>query len=552
MFRRSRVAPLQTKPPDLPAPAPSLGTRDGYGTRKRWSACPWTSRSQNASRTAESNRVPTRKPRVLRSNRIAPVGDQAAMSSRGLGMHKTAAVADLAELDQILQDTLPEKSPPKLLGRLASLWSCCTGKRGGSTLERSPASRPSRRETQDEEQPVGQTTEAMSRPTPDEKVGCCPLARRVTVAPATSPMFWVGSRDGSSQSNSSARDEIGQIQNTGRQGALKQQNHQNLTTVAHEQSNVIAEDIRKASLKLLSGTNSKPRSNEPLERSDDDDGEYAGAPSIDKRDLCFACKDRRSPKILGRGQSGVVGLMQYRKPTGSSSLVAVKRYLARSRSAMAKEIRALRAVDHCPIFPELVGIISEYSFAQKFLGDPKTFQTLSIAEALITGEPPISSENWAWVLCDVITGLSALHQSGWAHCDLQCNNVLLWRDWSQSDDSGERWHGRIIDLGNAQRLTGPLYYLTLSPMQQDALYRLSGHIAPEVVEGVMPYGVESDIYSMGVLMRDVARSSFEMFELILASYACTDATPAQRPTLEALLVEVDAWLRDHTGHGFLS
>ncbi|XP_022103339.1 uncharacterized protein LOC110986052 [Acanthaster planci] len=403
MFRRCRVAPLQTKPPDIRAPAPSHGTTDGRGTRKRWFACPWTSRSQKASRTAESNRVPTRRPRVLRSSRVAPVGDQAAMPSRGLGMRRTAAMADLTELDNTLRVTLPEKSQ------------------------------------------------------------------------------------------------------------------------------------------------SKSWSNEPPDQSD----EYAGAPCIDKKSLRFVWKDPHCSLILGRGQSGVVRLMRYRKPEGGSSLVAVKRYLARSHSAMSKEIRALRAVDHCPIFPELVGVISDYSFAQKFVGDPKTFQTLSVAEALITGEPPISSENWAWVLYDVITGLFALHQSGWAHCDLQCNNVLLWRDWSQSDDSGERWHGRIIDLGNAQRLNGPTSQcLTLTPIQKDAYYRFSSHIAPEVVEGLVPYGVKSDIYSMGSLISDIAFKSFGMSELLFLSKACMVTTPAQRPTMEALLIELDVWLQDHTGHSF--
>ncbi|XP_038067376.1 uncharacterized protein LOC119737251 isoform X2 [Patiria miniata] len=429
MFRRSRVAPLQTRPPDplvpTPAASPPQGTAtavgepstsnsrcgDVRGTKTRWSVCPWTSRSENIATTVKSSKSSTKKwYRGLRSNRVAPVGDHSGTPSRGLGMHRTTGVGDLAAFDETLDNTLPEKN--------------------------------------------------------------------------------------SSQS--------------------------------------------------------KPHSKTSPKLNDEDI--LTGIPTIDEKNLRPACKEPGRPTILGRGQSGVVRLMRLRRPERGSKLVAVKRLMLGTCSgphpAMIKEIRALQAVENCSIFPKLVGVITKQTFAQEFVGNPKSMVTLSIFKAL-RGKPPISVEHWVLIIHDVITGISALHQSGWAHCDIQSNNVLLWKDRSQSDPTEARWQGRIIDLGNAKRLTGPdRYCLDLTLSEKAAYYRDCRHIPAEIVEGLEPYGVRSDIYSLGVLMQDIARQIPGMFELIPLADTCTVANPDERPTLRTLLKELNVWCQDHTGFRF--
>ncbi|XP_038067375.1 serine/threonine-protein kinase pakC-like isoform X1 [Patiria miniata] len=438
-----------------------------------------------------------------------------------------------------------------LLTRLASFFTCCTGKNSCQTLGKSRASEPPQK-ADDEDRELGQTTATSSRP-PGEKVGCCPCTRQATVAPGTPRMFWVGSRDGSEDTDTSAGSSMGQVLPTGRGNSLQEQDYKNLKTVAHKQTVVTEEDIRKTAFELLQNSSqSKPHSKTSPKLNDEDI--LTGIPTIDEKNLRPACKEPGRPTILGRGQSGVVRLMRLRRPERGSKLVAVKRLMLGTCSgphpAMIKEIRALQAVENCSIFPKLVGVITKQTFAQEFVGNPKSMVTLSIFKAL-RGKPPISVEHWVLIIHDVITGISALHQSGWAHCDIQSNNVLLWKDRSQSDPTEARWQGRIIDLGNAKRLTGPdRYCLDLTLSEKAAYYRDCRHIPAEIVEGLEPYGVRSDIYSLGVLMQDIARQIPGMFELIPLADTCTVANPDERPTLRTLLKELNVWCQDHTGFRF--
>ena len=270
-------------------------------------------------------------------------------------------------------------------------------------------------------------------------------------------------------------------------------------------------------------------------------------PTINEKDLRRANKEGR-PLVLGRGQSGVVRLMRYHQSDGSSSLVAVKRLISGTSSgtqvALMREIRAMLDVEQCPIFPRVVGVINKQSFAQEYIGNPKSLASLSITKAL-RGRPQIALLNWILIITDVVEGLSALHQSGWAHCDIQTNNVLLWKNWGRKE-AITRWEARIIDLGNAKWLESSRC-LSLSLTEKETYYRNCRHIPAEVVEGQAPYSIASDIHSLGVLMTDIASKITSLTAILPLAESCTTIDYKLRPSTQLFMKDLDTWCYDQTG-----
>ncbi|XP_071797775.1 uncharacterized protein [Asterias amurensis] len=326
-------------------------------------------------------------------------------------------------------------------------------------------------------------------------------------------------------------------------------------TVANKQTSVDAADLQRTAVELQLGHIIKPNviklpaiTKLPTITSSDTVQDHAlPYPTINEKDLRRANKEGR-PLVLGRGQSGVVRLMRYHQSDGSSSLVAVKRLISGTSSgtqvALMREIRAMLDVEQCPIFPRVVGVINKQSFAQEYIGNPKSLASLSITKAL-RGRPQISLLNWILIITDVVEGLSALHQSGWAHCDIQTNNVLLWKNWGRKE-AITRWEARIIDLGNAKWLESSRC-LSLSSTEKETYYRNCRHIPAEVVEGQAPYSIASDIHSLGVLITDIASKITSLTAILPLADSCTTLDYKLRPSTQLFMKDLDTWCYDQTG-----
>ncbi len=109
----------------------------------------------------------------------------------------------------------------------------------------------------------------------------------------------------------------------------------------------------------------------------------------------------------------------------------------------------------------------------------------------IDGEPlsqlvdraPLSAAALTGVLTSVLQALSAVHEAGFAHGDLNASNVLQRRDGCI----------KLIDFGNAWPL-GETGARIISDPNVGSVY----HMAPELFSGRLP-SVRSDFYAIGVM-----------------------------------------------------
>ncbi len=133
----------------------------------------------------------------------------------------------------------------------------------------------------------------------------------------------------------------------------------------------------------------------------------------------------------------------------------------------------------------------------------------TLAERLERG--PVVAEEAAAVAGDLLAALACIHSAGILHRDIKPANVLL------SSDG----RARITDFGIAHpedstRLT-----------QTGHLVGTLRYLAPEVIDGA-PASRQSDLYALGVLLRDLAGGEADPTTAELVT-RLTEREPARRP-----------------------
>ncbi len=136
-----------------------------------------------------------------------------------------------------------------------------------------------------------------------------------------------------------------------------------------------------------------------------------------------------------------------------------------------------------------VGRRIDHPYVRKSLKLKKIRGMLKVREMLLSMEhfdgknledrPALSLVDVLLVFRMVATGLNAMHQQGYVHCDIKPNNILM-------DKSGSI---RIIDLGQSCRIG------TVKPRIQGT----PDYIAPEQVRR-KPLGPKTDIFNLGATM----------------------------------------------------
>ena len=140
----------------------------------------------------------------------------------------------------------------------------------------------------------------------------------------------------------------------------------------------------------------------------------------------------------------------------------------------------------------------------------------TLADRIARG--PVEPVQARAVARDLLSALGCVHQAGILHRDIKPANVLL----------GSDGRARLTDFGiahpeDATRLT-----------QTGHLIGTLRYLAPEVIQGAPP-SVRSDLYALGILIRELAGEHLEG-DLRALVERLTDPDPARRPasTNEAL------------------
>ena len=131
----------------------------------------------------------------------------------------------------------------------------------------------------------------------------------------------------------------------------------------------------------------------------------------------------------------------------------------------------------------------DHPYVRKCYKRKKIRSMLKVKEVLLSMElfegknledsPPLSLGDVLLVFRLVATGLNAMHQQGFVHCDIKPNNILL-------NQTGSI---KIIDLGQSCRIG------TVKPRIQGT----PDYIAPEQVRR-NPLGPKTDIFNLGATM----------------------------------------------------
>jgi serine/threonine protein kinase len=159
--------------------------------------------------------------------------------------------------------------------------------------------------------------------------------------------------------------------------------------------------------------------------------------------------------------------------------VLIKIYEQQSQSAYRREAAVVLAVSH----PQLVNCLETFYL--------KSGQACLVYEYFPHGSLQnyitnrlISHNQLLWLLADILNGLSFLHQSGFVHCDLKPDNILI-----RHDSVNNRLHAVIADLGSA------------TPIKEAKLgkHRIGSpaYTAPERIYDGFTHN--SDLYSVGIM-----------------------------------------------------
>ncbi|KAJ8047119.1 putative serine/threonine-protein kinase gdt4 [Holothuria leucospilota] len=273
------------------------------------------------------------------------------------------------------------------------------------------------------------------------------------------------------------------------------------------------------------------------------------------------------PVFLGEGDQGYVTLM---KDSVTKKLVAVKTWHKDAdtdviiMSEMFKyELKAMVKFNGEKHFPDVIGILPNpdsavcFSLVQEFIGDEKTKTSLSLAEYLEGKGERLTHQELISVTRDVAEALRTIHEKGWVHCDLKTDNVMLQETGQASpiipteykpegfwinevpsvmipnDESGV--HAKMIDFGLAGPIGEAKMPLTFPKSMKKVVYQLFPQISPEVVKGLgnVPYSYESDIYSLGVLLKEVSSSGVQVLHKL--SKKCMAKNPRKRPSISEVI-----------------
>ncbi|CAG8780153.1 17028_t:CDS:1, partial [Acaulospora morrowiae] len=131
-----------------------------------------------------------------------------------------------------------------------------------------------------------------------------------------------------------------------------------------------------------------------------------------------------------------------------------------------------------------------------------------------------------WWLCDIISNLYIIHKEGQVHGNLHTGNIL------QTGDDYRETYSSISDLGLNIPADSTCSISTIAKSRQgdNLCYGVLPFIAPEVLQG-NPVNKYSDIYSIGVLMIEIANGKPPFHDRAHDQELANEVCKGRRPTI---------------------
>ena len=231
------------------------------------------------------------------------------------------------------------------------------------------------------------------------------------------------------------------------------------------------------------------------------------------------------PLLLGCGVFGRCYKMYYR---GMSVVVKQFNKHLSAECDVIKEASLMKELDH-PCFPIVYGICTEskpYLLVMQFCSVEGMSYTL---HRTLQSRTLLKNQEWFRVIMQLLEAFKLLHSSCLIHQDIKGDNILI-------TYNNTMFVPVIIDFGKCIRKLDACKKV-LSKEEQEAYKQTFKHIAPEVVAGTHLPSYASDIYSLGLLLGQIA-TKIGCKTLLSLSEHCLMNNPQSRASLDYLMVNI--------------
>lgn len=206
--------------------------------------------------------------------------------------------------------------------------------------------------------------------------------------------------------------------------------------------------------------------------------------------------------LMGEGTFARVSMMVYRKLP-----VAVKEYkehasysLNSLRNRAVKEARTLINITPHYSIPLLFGVIlNSRPFSLVMQLCTRHDSCITILKLLRSNTENVTDGEKLSIMEKLALGLHHVHCNGFLHNDLKTDNVAIVKFQIVADngDQTREWNPMILDFGEATRAS-----VAIKRKYQS----FHSHVDPDILSGQEVHSTNSDIFSLGVIMKKVAES----------------------------------------------
>ena len=214
-----------------------------------------------------------------------------------------------------------------------------------------------------------------------------------------------------------------------------------------------------------------------------------------------------------------------------------------------RELRVLMTLQGLDRFPKVYGVTAPQdggplpAIVQEFIGDSQSHRATPLYAAI--NSKSISKDQSLLMALDIAEGLRDMHRRNWLHCDLKGDNILLQPAGHPSNgdkmaaggDTSDLTHQainvKLIDFGFAANMEDDGLYLQLDEERQRSALITSHHIAPEVIRGQMAFYEASEVFSLGLVFKDLSKLGDSFLDLL--GNQCMKMNPDDRPDIDDVI-----------------
>ena len=138
----------------------------------------------------------------------------------------------------------------------------------------------------------------------------------------------------------------------------------------------------------------------------------------------------------------------------------------------------------------------------------------------------------------VAAGLTHIHGKGILHNDIKADNIALGDCLPASKTPVAQFWPTVIDFGKACPSEMGKKYV-LGHYQKEVYRNRYSHIAPDLVDGIVPQSFLSDVFSLGQVIKKMAMAHTGLQQL---ATSCTSYSCSERLRLENLVSTLKSML----------